>query len=536
MMINFLAADGAGGTENHKAGTVRPSVLAGSWYEADPERLAALVDRYLAEAGEPPASSGAVVGLVAPHAGYVYSGRCAAHAYRTVAGRAIRRVILLGPSHTTRCRGLVLPRADYFATPLGRVEVDQAAGRFLVDQGGLFSQEEAAHAEEHSLEIQLPFLQRTLEPGFKILPLVVGELGDADYARAAAALRPLCDQETLVVISTDFTHYGASFGYQPFTDRVAENLARLDGDAVEQILELDLQGFLAYQRKTGATICGFRPLGIMISRFGTNWDRGEVAVDNLHYTTSASGTGDWSHVVSYQALAVRSTPPDSDAGDTPEGTAGETDPVEAVPVAGGNEAEEVAGVAGLTPSQQDLLLGLARETLRMHTLEGRRPPAERGAGLPAILFEQRGAFVTLHKKGRLRGCIGYIQARKPLWETVVDNTINAASSDHRFPPVSREELPQLDIEISVLSPLEKLSGPEAVEVGLHGLYIVSGFSSGLLLPQVPTEQGWDRETFLENLCLKAGLERDAYLRGAELYGFTAQVFGEKKGTGTDGCR
>ncbi len=156
--------------------------------------------------------------------------------------------------------------------------------------------------------------------------------------------------------------------------------------------------------------------------------------------------------------------------------------------------------------------------------------------MPAILFEQRGAFVTLHKNGRLRGCIGYIQAGKPLWEVVVDNTINAASSDHRFPPVSREELPLLDIEISVLSPLEKLSGPETVEVGLHGLYIVSGFSSGLLLPQVPTEQGWDRETFLENLCLKAGLERDAYLRGAELYGFTAQVFGEKKGTGADGCR
>jgi AmmeMemoRadiSam system protein B/AmmeMemoRadiSam system protein A len=529
LMMN-ITATGAGGMENEGTSGegVRPSTLAGSWYDADPEALAATVDRYLEEAGDPPKSPGLVVGLVAPHAGYVYSGRCAAHAYKTVAGRDIRRVILMGPSHTARCRGLVIPESSFFATPLGRVEVDQAACRYLEAQA-LFSRGEAAHEKEHSLEIQLPFLQRTLRSGFKIIPLVVGELAAGDYAEAAAALRSLCDDQTLVVVSTDFTHYGDSFGYVPFTTDVEASLAKLDGDAVERILELDLSGFLSYQKETGATICGFRPIGILISLFGRGWDRGEISLDNLHYTTSATGTGDWSHVVSYQALAVRSEAPAAGGEEVDDSTAETAE-------ARGEPVSAAVGSAGLNQGEEALLLGLARETLRLHILEGRRPPAGRGATLPPILSEQRGAFVTLHKRGRLRGCIGYIQARKPLWETVVDNTINAATGDPRFAPVSSAELAQLDIEISVLSPLEKLSGPDKVEVGRHGLYIVKGFSSGLLLPQVPTEQGWDRETFLENLCLKAGLERDAYLRGAELYAFTAQVFGESTEAGAHGER
>ncbi len=535
LMMN-MKASGAGGSEidGQKGNGVRSSVLSGSWYDSDPDRLGAALDRFLEEAGTPAGSAGQVVGLVAPHAGYVYSGRCAAHAYQTVAGRSVRRVILLGPSHTTRCRGLLMPESTSFETPLGRVEVDQAACRFL-EGHPLFSRSEEPHEKEHSLEIQLPFLQRTLKPGFKILPLVVGELASGEYSEAAEALRPLCDDKTLVVVSTDFTHYGSSFGFLPFTGDVKANLEKLDGGAVDRILDLDLPGFLAYQRETGATICGFRPLGILISIFGKGWDRGVISVDNLHYTTSGHSTGDWSHVVSYQALAVRNEPPSEIPAEHKKNAAGDTVQGESELTAGGEEpGARTTGCAGLDRTDESLLLGLARETLRMYTLEGRRPPAARGASLPAVLSEHRGAFVTLHKRGRLRGCIGYIQARKPLWETVVDNTINAASGDPRFTPVNAEELSQLHIEISVLSPLEKLDGPEQVEVGRHGLYIVKGFSSGLLLPQVPVEQGWDRQTFLENLCYKAGLDRDAYLHGAELYAFTAQVFGEVTEAGDHG--
>lgn len=534
LTMNISASD-VGGSEIDESGkSVRPSVLAGSWYDADPDRLGARLDSYLDEAMVSP-SPGRVVGLVVPHAGYVYSGRCAGYAYKTVAGRSVRRVILLGPSHTTRCRGLVMPESFYFETPLGRVEVDQAACRFLEGQA-LFSRGDVPHQQEHSLEIQLPFLQRTLQPGFSILPLVVGELAGGDYAEAAAALRPLCDEETLVVVSSDFTHYGSSFDYLPFTEDVEQNLARLDGGAVDRILELDLGGFLAYQKETGATICGFRPIGILISLFGSGWDRSEISVDNLHYTTSAHSTGDWKHVVSYQSIAVRSEP--TEAGRSADGEdSGEEKPAAPDAEPGGEESGAASPAsAGLSGAEQDLLLGLAREILRLHIREGRRVPGDRGSTLPPVLSEHRGAFVTLHKRGRLRGCIGYIQARKPLWETVIDNTINAASGDPRFSPVEVGELPELHIEISVLSPLEKLAGPEQVEVGLHGLYIVKGFSSGLLLPQVPVEQGWDRRMFLENLCLKAGLARDAYLRGAELYAFTAQVFGEETGAESHGSQ
>lgn len=528
LIMNISTGD-AGGTEVDESGQgVRKSVLAGTWYDADPELLGARLDSYLDQAVVA-SSPGRVVGLVAPHAGFVYSGPCAAHAYKSVAGRSFRRVILLGPSHTTRCQGLVMPEAAYFETPLGRVEVDQAACRFLEKQA-LFSRGEAPHEKEHSLEIQLPFLQRTLKPGFLVLPLVVGELQRGDYSAAAAALRPLCDEETLVVVSTDLTHYGSSFGYLPFEEDVEQNLARLDGGAVDRIIELDLDGFLGYCRETGATICGFRPLGILISLFGSGWDQ-EISVDNLHYTTSGHSTGDWTQVVSYQSLALRCQPRDNThtVNDSETEAVASIDPTTAAHT-------EPGAASGLSVTDQGLLLGLARETLRMHARDGRTPPADRGASFPQSLKEHRGAFVTLHKRGRLRGCIGYIQARKPLWETVVDNTVNAASGDPRFAPVDAGELPLLHIEISVLSPLVKLDRPEQVEVGTHGLYIVKGFSSGLLLPQVPLEQGWDRRMYLENLCLKAGLERDAYLRGAELYAFTAQVFGEPSGAGSHGAR
>jgi len=186
--------------------------------------------------------------------------------------------------------------------------------------------------------------------------------------------------------------------------------------------------------------------------------------------------------------------------------------------------KEMTKVIGLTETEKALLLYIARERIAS-TLEERPPrfPQE----IPEELLKPFGAFVTLHKYGSLRGCIGTFHADKPLYLIVADMARSAAFNDPRFPPLSAEELSEVDMEISVLSPMW-LGSPEEVEVGKHGIYIVRGFHRGVLLPQVPVEYGWDRETFLDHTCLKAGLAPGCWQDPeTEIYLFTAEVFGEK---------
>jgi len=180
----------------------------------------------------------------------------------------------------------------------------------------------------------------------------------------------------------------------------------------------------------------------------------------------------------------------------------------------------------LNQAEKQSLLSIARTTLES---------CVRGKALPAVkpqtvrLSEKRGVFVTLHRKGQLRGCIGYVEGVKPLFQAVADMAVSASTEDPRFRPVSPDELKEIDIEITVLSPLRPIPGPESVEVGRHGLVIRKGFRSGLLLPQVPVEQGWDRERFLRGICEKAGLPPEAWKeKDAQLFVFTGQVFGEKQ--------
>jgi AmmeMemoRadiSam system protein A len=184
----------------------------------------------------------------------------------------------------------------------------------------------------------------------------------------------------------------------------------------------------------------------------------------------------------------------------------------------------------LTEEEKRTLLRLARATLEKW-LAGQHCLTEddlQGFSITPRLRQQAGVFVTLHKAGQLRGCIGYIEGQNTLHEDVIENAINAATRDPRFPPVTRDELPELDIEISVMTPLEEISSPEEIEIGTHGLIIEKGFYKGLLLPQVAPEWGWDCYEFLEQTCRKAGLPRDAWKKGARVYRFSAQVFGERE--------
>jgi hypothetical protein len=269
---------------------VGPAV-AGRWYPSDTEELRRDVDRRLVAAG-----GGPLRAIVAPHAGFAYSGNVAGAGFGPLAGRAVDRVLLIGPSHYYGFRGAVIPRAAAYRTPLGDVPIDRDAAATLARHPG-FREDDGPFGPEHSLEAELPFLQRALAPGWSALPVLVGAFdGPVDAGSLADALQPLADERTLVVVSSDFTHYGDGFGYVPFRDRVEERLRELDLGAVREIEKSDAGSFRAYCEETGVTICGRRPIEILLRL--SPGEPGRL----IAYDTSGRMTGDWSHTVSYAAI------------------------------------------------------------------------------------------------------------------------------------------------------------------------------------------------------------------------------------------
>ncbi len=275
-------------------GVVRKSPIAGSWYPGEKNRLQSLVQDLLdkAQLGD---MKGTPCAIVSPHAGIQFSGQAAAYAYKILAGKGIKRVILLGPSHYTFFRGLATSESDAYETPLGTVSVDRNISDAL-KKHPLFQGPSEAEVPEHSLEMQLPFLQVVLGD-FEMVPLVVGEMSKKDYEDAAAVLKKYVDDTTIIAVSSDFTHYGSRFGYVPFRDDVKENLKKLDGGAIDKIVEKDLDGYLKYLDETGATICGARPIGVMLKMLS-----GETRGKLLNYYTSGDLLNDYNDTVSYAAI------------------------------------------------------------------------------------------------------------------------------------------------------------------------------------------------------------------------------------------
>ncbi len=475
------------------AGRVRPAVHAGTWYPADGAVLRERIEALLGQV-EPARVPGEFVALVGPHAGLRYSGRVAAHGYRLFRERPARRVILIGPSHYASFEGVALPAPDVeaYATPLGNLPLDrEALGRLRGRDG--FGGPAAAHGPEHSLEMHAIFLA-AVQPGVPLVPLLVGRLGDdASVRRPAEAVRSILEPGDRVVVSCDFTHYGPRYGYVPFRQRVTEGLDRLMEGAVEPLLRADLPGFTQHLRETGDTICGREPVRLLLALL----PEGARGV-RLAWDTSGRITGDHRNSVTY------------------------------VTVAYGAPGSWAGGAAPLGPEEQRQALRLARRTLEIFLETGRVPDA-RALGVPdgPVWHEPRAVFVTLKRDQRLRGCIGHILPVQPLWQDIRDNAIAAAVRDPRFPPVSRDELDRLRIEVSVLTRPRRVSGPDGFVPGRHGVILEVGGRRAVFLPQVAVEQGWDRETTLSHLARKAGLPADAWKRAdARFQVFEAQVFGE----------
>jgi len=488
---------------------VRESALAGTWYPGEPEALSGYVDGLLDQATatpEPPADP--IRALILPHAGYQYSGATAAAGIRLVRGREFRRVIVMAPSHRGRFHGLSIADVDAYETPLGPVPLDsEAIGRLR--ESPLVSADPEAHGEEHAVEIELPLLQRALSPGWRLVPVLVGELGESDYGAAAELIRPLADAETLVVVSSDFTHYGPRFGYLPFPPwaNVAEDIRGLDEGALSAIGARDAARFLDYQQETGITICGFRPIAILLHMLPET-----AKVQQIAYAASGGITGEWLNSVSYAALAVTSPEPLG---------------LGALP-APSSPAEPGAVQSNLTVRDRELLHRLAVAGVTWAVLgedvNGNGELDQLVDGLSPSLKQPAGAFVTLKKNGELRGCIGFIEPRNPLYEAVFRNGVNAAVADRRFLPVSPEELPALDVEVSVLTEPKSIASHEDFRVGEEGVILRKDGRQAVFLPEVATEQGWDREQTLTHLARKAGLPPDAWKNGARLEVFRSEKF------------
>jgi len=469
-------------------GPIRESVIAGSWYPGDPEVLRGQVLQFLAEATPPPIE-GELVALISPHAGYMYSGQVAAYAYKLLKGKRYDVVVIVAPSHRAYFRGAsVYPRGGY-RTPLGIVPVAERLTERLREACPLVDYVPQAHAQEHSLEIQLPFLQVVLGD-FELVPLVMGEHDFYTCEELAKAIVEVVKGErALLVASTDLSHF------HPYPQAVA-----LDKVVLEHVEAFDPEGLSRDLRSGRCEACGGGPMvAVMLAAKALGASGAKV----LKYANSGDVTGDRSSVVGYMAAAIYRGGGAAEAGDPREGKVGVD--------------------LGLTEEEKEKLHEIARTVIRNKVLG--EPIPEFHITSPR-LKEPRGVFVTIKKHGQLRGCIGYVRAIKPLWQAVADMAEAAAFQDPRFPPVRVDELGELEIEISVLTPLREIKDPEEIEVGKHGIMIERPpYYSGLLLPQVATEYGWDRETFLEQTCIKAGLPPNAWRDPAtRIYIFSAEIF------------
>lgn len=469
-----------------KTPVVRPATQANRFYTGNPEELSQEVDSFLALHSSRTTYQN-VAALIVPHAGYYFSGNVAASAYMTLnPKKSYKRIFLLGPSHHEWLNGAsVNSKVDYYATPLGNVKVDRETAQQLIDADSVFSYKAAAHAQEHCLEVQLPFLQRRLDEVPPIVPIIISTNYYSKLKRMAEMLRPYFTDDNLFIISSDFSHYPSyedAYEVDTKTGKAIET-----GDA-EQLIATIENNADSGKRNLATSACGEFPIITLMLMLNHNYE-----IKHLMYQNSGDiDNHDHSRVVGYHAFAFLR----KQISET-EFTLTDADK---------KQLKEIA-----LQSIKDSLDSkpIARPTLHSQL---------------SILNSKCGAFVSLHKYGRLRGCIGHFGEDYPLHEIVAEMARAAAFEDPRFTPVTREELDDIDIEISVLTPMRRIQSIDEFELHRHGIYIRKGFRSGTFLPQVADEVNWTKEEFIGHCSQdKAGLGWDGW-RDAELYVYEAIVF------------
>ena len=482
-----------------QAPVVRPATQANRFYTGDARELSEEVDSFLA-LHRNDAKYNNVAAVIVPHAGYYFSGNVAASAYMAIdAKKQYKRIFLLGPSHHEWLDGAsVNTEADYYATPLGNVKVDHETAVFLTNTNrtnntnnfsntdgmdSVFRYRPEAHDREHCLEVQLPFLQRMFKEVPPIVPIVISTNDYDKLKRMSEVLKPYFTDENLFVISSDFSHYPS---YEDAYEVDAKTGKAVESGDVEEFIATINANARSGKRNLHTSACGeFAIITLMLMLDG------QYEVKHLMYQNSGDiDNHDHSRVVGYHSFAI---------------------------------LRKDSTSFTLSDADKKALKEIALNSIR-DSLDG-KPIAQ-----PALtsdlspLTSKCGAFVSLHKHGHLRGCIGHFGEDYPLHEIVAEMARAEAFEDPRFMPVTRDELNDLDIEISVLTPMRRIQSLDEFELHRHGIYIKKGYRSGTFLPQVADEVNWTKEEFVGHCSQdKAGLGWDGW-RDAELYVYEAIVF------------
>ncbi len=489
----WIAANACGRTDPD----VREPAVAGQFYPGEPAKLKLAIQQYLKDALT--VSVEKPLGIVVPHAGYIFAGQIYADAYRQVMGRDYDVVVILGTNHTlSNFNGISVYQRGAFQTPLGRALIDEGTTAALLAEDKDCTSNPEAHVKEHSVEVQVPFIQ-VIFPKARIVPVVVGTDDLKTCSRFGQVLaKVLKNRQALLVMSSDLSHYPSY-----------EDAVKVDRTTLEAILKLDPKELSARTQVPFGNIrnlvtyaCGEAPVlaGLAAARA-----MGATKATFVSYTNSGDiAISDRSRVVGYGSVIIGS------------GTA----------AAGSELPNSTVSSSAATPLQstdKKALLKLARETIKRYLTTNTIPLAR---GFSARLSVSQGAFVTLKEHGDLRGCIGHIPPDYELCKTVGMMAAQAAFNDNRFKPVELSELENIEIEISVLTPMKPIPGADQIKVGRDGVVILKDGKSAVFLPQVATEQKWGRNELLDNLCQKAGLPIGCWKSGAQLQVFQAEVFGE----------
>jgi len=469
------------------AENIRKPAYAGSFYPSGKPEIENTINILTSKAKEThfiiPAGK-SLKALILPHAGYIYSGLTASHASLVLSENKFSKVILLGPDHRVGFAGCAISDSDIYETPLGPVRLHKDAAKLRL-QKELFHSIPVSDKNEHSLEVVLPFLQTYLNK-FELVPIVVGS---GDYNKIAGAIDPILDDKTLLVASSDLSHY------LPYKEA-----AQRDKETISMVLNLEKEKLIKHDNSA----CGKIPLLTIMSLAGKyGWKPALV-----HYSNSGDTAGDRSRVVGYAAIAFYGEP--------------------------SMENENISN--RLNEKQGQILLKLARKTIS----EELRIKSKKEQILPASDLEEKslqrksGTFVTLKINKQLRGCIGTLEASGPIVEGVKRNAINAAFNDYRFSPLTAKEFDKVEIEISILSEPEPLEYKDSNDLikklrpHVDGVIIRKGHASATFLPQV-WEQLTRPEDFLSHLCAKAGLPSDSWKNSKlEVLTYNVQYFEEEK--------
>ena len=494
-MIILALFSGAGHTQDPAGAKAnRKAYAAGKFYSGDAVSLQKDLEALFSKSVKKEFDN--VRAVIVPHAGYPYSGVVAASGFMQVDPYMdYERIFVIASSHTAYYRGASIYNTGNYETPLGEVEVDTELAGNLIRQHDFFTYEAKAHLTEHSLEVQLPFLQYHMAVPFKIVPIVIGSQDPQVCKSIARALKPYFNEKNLFVISTDFSHYPKY-----------EDACRVDELTADAVLSNSTEQFLRVLHANEAmgidnlatAMCGWSSVLTLLHL--------TAGSDDYHFHKVLyrnSGDADYypdkSRVVGYYAIALTAE----------------------------NSSEASANDRAFILSEKDKadLLGIARLTMEDYVRHGKSPTLKT-ENFSDELGTPCGAFVTLMKDNELRGCIGTFNPQDPLYEVVQQMAIAASTRDYRFPAVSAEELDKIEIEVSVLTPLRRIRDIEEIELGKHGIYIKKGSSTGTFLPQVAAETGWDLESFLGHCARdKARIGWDGW-KDAEIYVYEALVFHE----------